>query len=108
MSLPLRFTILLYSAALAISLSVTALLPSSHTQVLSPQSMTVEQEEQPPVIYVLKADAGELCIFKGSELLRRTGVFVSSLPEEDRFSLEAGITASSQQALTSLLEDLCS
>lgn len=65
-------------------------------------------EEEPPTLYVLRAQDGELCVFRNGELLRRTGVKTSALPAEDRAALENGISATSQQALTSLLEDLCS
>ncbi|MCQ2442361.1 MAG: hypothetical protein MJ077_04425 [Oscillospiraceae bacterium] len=108
MSVPLRFTILLYSAALAISLSVAALLPHSKLEAMSPESFSISEKEEAPTTYILKAEKGEICIFEGQQLIQKTGVAVASLPAEDRFSLETGISASSQEALTALLEDLCS
>lgn len=87
-------------------MSFAALLPTPQTEVMAPQ--TVTEEDAPPPCYVLRTDRGEVCIFEGDTLLRRTGVAVSSLPAEDRESLSIGIAASSQEALSSLLEDLCS
>lgn len=65
-------------------------------------------EPLPPTIYVLRSVDGELCVFRGRKLLRRTGVRTSTLPREDRTMLETGISAGSQEALASLLEDLSS
>lgn len=108
MSTSLRFALLLYSAVLAISLSAAALIPESKLEAMSPEPLSISEEQETPMIYILKTDEGELCIFQGKTLIQRTGVAVSTLPEDDRFSLEAGICASSEEALTSLLEDLCS
>jgi hypothetical protein len=58
--------------------------------------------------YVLRSADGELCVFQGSRLLHRTGVYTRTLPREDQAHLEKGISADSQEALASLLEDLCS
>lgn len=107
MSAPLRLTVLLYSFALAVSMCFALLLPPAPLEVMEPQRVTIETEKA-PLCYVLRTDHGELCIFQGENLIRRTGVAVSSLPAEDRTALENGITATSQQALSSLLEDLCS
>lgn len=106
-SAPLRFTILLYSAALAISLSAAVILPVSKADALSPEAVAVELSPS-RLPYVLRADHGELCVFQGSVLLRRTGVAVAALPEKDRTALEGGIAVSTKEDLTSLLEDLCS
>ena len=65
-------------------------------------------EPEPPTVYQLRSVDGELCVFRGRTLLHRTGVDVRTLPREDRELLERGISAASQEALASLLEDLSS
>ncbi|GEM_PF-2687269 len=127
MSMPkLRFSLLAIALTLAAALSVSALLyaaspavsASSAEQVTAaeapppPQEQPADVPEESPAapepLYVLRDVDGELCIFRNSRLLRHTGVYTASLPREDRELLAGGIAAGSEQALASLLEDLCS
>ena len=107
--LKLRIRLLTTALLLAFSLSCSALLfplpQAVHTA--APETVTVQPETVPP-LYELRSEEGEICIYHSGKLFRHTGVFVSSLPREDRALLEEGIAADSDQALASLLEDLCS
>lgn len=67
-----------------------------------------DEASDPSTIYVLRSVDGELCVFRGRTLLHRTGVYTSTLPREDQLLLDTGISAASQEALASLLEDMCS
>lgn len=89
------------------AMSATVTLQKSITASTAAQ-LTVNDAEEAHPLYVLRSDAGELCVFQDERIIRRTGVFISSLPEEDRSLLEVGIAAGSEQVLTGLLEDLCS
>jgi hypothetical protein len=82
----------------------------SATVHLSPAQPTQDERapSDPAPLYVLRSVNDELCISRGQTLLRRTGVSTLSLPREDREMLSNGIAAASQEALASLLEDLCS
>ncbi len=56
--------------------------------------------------YTLCAVDGEVCLCLEGEVVLHTGVAVSTLPQQDRAALEAGIAVTSQAELTALLEDL--
>jgi hypothetical protein len=79
---------------------------SSHTTPKPAPAVKPHSVTEPD--YVLRSVDGELCVFRGSRLLHRTGVYARTLPREDQRELEEGISADSQEALASLLEDLCS
>lgn len=106
------FCTALLLSAFALLLSVSA--DQGQAQAVSAnthQELTLleETEEIDALpLYILRSKDGEICVFRDEELIHRTGVAVSSLPAEDRTMLEAGIAASSEAALTALLEDLCS
>lgn len=114
--LTIRIRLLAVALCTALLLSVSALMFSvsarqGHAQAVSAnvhEELTLLEEEPSSPLYVLRAEAGEICVFRNDQLIRHTGVAVSSLPAEDRTLLEAGIAASSEAALTALLEDLCS
>jgi hypothetical protein len=82
-------------------------IPKSAPTVSEPGNAPAERAAPEPD-YVLRSADGELCVFQGSRLLHRTGVYTRTLPREDQAHLEKGISADSQEALASLLEDLCS
>lgn len=114
MSVPKRRLIALCAALCAAAALWTAALrytPAPEQQVVEPvQGLELPEEpapEQPPM-YELRSVDGELCIFRGKTLIRSTGVYTLALPKEDRELLENGIAAASEEALASLLEDLCS
>lgn len=116
MSLPKLKLFALSAALCAASALLTAALlwsPSPQRSALEPvRDLQVPAAESPehsdPGVYVLRSMDGELCVFRNRTLLRRTGVYTLTLPREDRELLENGISAASQEALASLLEDLCS
>lgn len=110
----LRACLLLSALWLASSLSLSALFMPSPQAVHTASQEQVTLQTAPdapassPAHYELRATEGEVCVYQDGSLLQRTGVAVSSLPKEDRALLENGIAVDSMQALTSLLEDLCS
>lgn len=102
-----RMSLLLSAALLAVALTTAALSIPGGTQTAS-SAFPLQTGTEPESAYVLRERDGEICIYRGDLLISRTGYSVSMLPDEDRTLLEEGIAASSRQALTSLLEDLCS
>lgn len=108
----IRACLLLLAIYLASALSLSAVLlppPQQAVHTAAPEQVILQDvPDDPSPCYELRADGGEVCVYQNGSLLRRTGVAVSSLPKEDRALLEQGITVDSIQALTSLLEDLCS
>ncbi len=114
MAVPKLKLFLLSLSLLAASALLTAALlwsPGAPRSALEPVEgirAPESTEQEAPAVYQLRSVDGELCIFQGRKLLRRTGVYTLSLPSEDRELLESGISAASQEALASLLEDLCS
>lgn len=64
-----------------------------------------ESSVSPP--FVVKAYQGQICVFQADQTLpaQNTGIWVSTLPDEDQALLENGISVSSQKELSSLLED---
>ncbi|MCD8147934.1 MAG: hypothetical protein LUD84_11785 [Clostridiales bacterium] len=110
----LRFALLLTAFCLALSLSCAAL-SSPWPQAVetgAETALVTESADEPSgeavPLYELRSVDGEICVFRCGSLLTHTGVLVSSLPQEDRALLEAGIAAESDQELASLIEDLCS
>lgn len=112
MSSPIRKLITLSAAVCAATALLTAALlwrPAPEHSALEPvHTLRLPAPAEAEPVYVLRSVDGELCVFRGGCLLRRTGVYTLALPREDRALLEDGISAASQEALASLLEDLCS
>jgi hypothetical protein len=63
-------------------------------------------EDEEKVVYLIQTIEGEVCVRCGDGNVIHTGLSAAMLPQHDRSALEHGITVESQQALTSLLEDL--
>ena len=101
-------TALLYSPPPVSAASGTTESVTLPTPVQKQPAERPAPEAEAPTIYQLRSMDGELCVFRGRTLLHRTGVDVRTLPREDRELLERGISAASQEALASLLEDLSS
>ncbi len=58
-----------------------------------------------PETFVALNKEGRVVVFRGNELVMRTGIDVRTLPEADRVKLDEGITLYSEESLARLLED---
>jgi hypothetical protein len=64
-------------------------------------------ENSPSSQFVVKAYQGQICVFQADQTIpvQNTGIWISTLPDEDQTLLKNGISVSSQKELSSLLED---
>jgi hypothetical protein len=108
----LRHKILFFALSLALILGCSGVIlgvsqPEGET-VLAETALSSPLPEAQEAEYLVKAHGGQVCIYQGSQLLSSTGILLSSLPQQDRDALEAGIPAQDAAALAALLEDLSS
>lgn len=113
----LRRTVLPLAAGIALGLSLsvgTLALVGQGDNALrltsAPLVLAQAEPSQAPAEtgYLVRTVDNEVCVFQGEELMLRTGVMASTLPQQDREALEVGLPAADQAALTALLEDLSS
>ncbi len=65
----------------------------------------VSAAETKPEKFVALNREGRVVVFRGNELIMRTGIDVRTLPEADRLKLDEGITLYGEESLARMLED---
>lgn len=95
----------LCSVSAAVMLARTAPAASVGANAAASAAAPISDTED-STIYLVREYSGELCVFQEGQLLERTGIPVSTLPQSDRALAEVGITVVGQAALSELLGDL--
>ena len=73
----------------------------------SESTAPIANAENENTSYIVKEYGGQVCIFEEGESLprRNTGIYTATLPNQDQARLKDGISVSTQEELSSLLED---